>query len=346
MRNDARLACFLLVCLSCGAGTSAQQNLPDPSGQRTIHLDVVVSSKSGPPVTGLQQQDFTLLDNKVPQTITSFKAFGGRDAPIDVILVVDSVNTSYQNVAYERNEIDKFLRADAGSLAHPTGLAVLADKGMQIQAGFSTDGNALSTSLDQFVVGLREINRSAGFWGDSERFQISTDGLRELAARESSLLGRKIIVWVSPGWPLLSGPRIQLDPTEQKQIFAEIVSLSTALLQARITLCSIDPLGNADTGFNTFYWKEFVKGVSKTSQVQVGDLALPVLAVQSGGVALNSNNDTTGLLRECVAEMAPYYEISFTPAPAKKRDEYHALEIQLANHGLTARTRQGYYAEP
>jgi hypothetical protein len=35
-----------------------------------ICLDVVVTPKSGPPVSSLQQQDFIVLDNKVPQTIT------------------------------------------------------------------------------------------------------------------------------------------------------------------------------------------------------------------------------------------------------------------------------------
>jgi hypothetical protein len=51
------------------------------------------------------------------------------------------------------------------------------------------------------------------------------------------------------------------------------------------------------------------------------------------------------MVQECVAE-TPYYEISFDPPTAKQRDEYHHLEIQLGKPGLTARTRQGYYAQP
>jgi hypothetical protein len=31
---------------------------------------------------------------------------------------------------------------------------------------------------------------------------------------------------------------------------------------------------------------------------------------------------------------------------AAKPDEYHQLQIKLAKPGLTARTRQGYYAQP
>ena len=52
------------------------------------------------------------------------------------------------------------------------------------------------------------------------------------------------------------------------------------------------------------------------------------------------------LLRECLSDSAPYYEISFDLPPGDKRDEYHHLEIKLAKPGLTARTHQGYYAQP
>jgi VWFA-related protein len=344
---DARLACFLLVFLSFVAVVSAQQHRPPiQPGAREIVLDVVVSPKSGPPVSGLQQQDFTLLDNKAPQTITSFQAVTGRQAPIEVILVIDAVNTSYQSVAYERNEIDKFLRAEGGNLAYPTTFAVLSDTGIKVDEGSSIDGNALSASLDQYIVSLRTINRSAGFWGAEERFQASLEGLHQLALREAARPGRKVILWVSPGWPLLSGPGVELDAKEQQQLFADIVSLSTQFLQARISLYSIDPLGNADIGFRTFYWKDFVKGISKPSQVQAGNLGLQVLATQSGGLALNSSNDVAGLLRKCIGETAPFYEISFVPALAENQDEYHHLEIHLANHDLTARTLQGYYSQP
>lgn len=344
----ARRCLFLLVPLLCTAGVSAQQHSPlTQPGAGRIFLDVVVTPKSGPPVSGLQQKDFILLDNKVPQTITSFQAVDGRQAPIEVILVVDAVNIGYEVVAYERTQIDKFLRADEGHLAHPTAVAVLTDTGTDIQERFSIDGNTLSASLDQYTVSLRNVGQSAGFWGAAERFQYSLEGLQELAGREASGLGRKIILWVSPGWPLLSGPGMELDKKEQQQFFADIVGLSTQFLQGRITLYSIDPLGTADAASTRIsYWENFLKGVSKPSQVQLGDLALQVLATQSGGVALNSSNDIAALLRECLSDTRAYYELSFDPPRGDQSHEYHQLEIHITQPGLTARTRQGYYSQP
>jgi VWFA-related protein len=347
MLIDARLSCFLFVTLLCTAAPSSQQNSPParPANGR-IYLDVVAAPKSGPPVADLQQQDFTLLDNNAPQTTTSFKAITGREAPIEVVLVIDAVNASYQTVAVARPEIDKFLRAEGGHLAYPVALVLFTDKGAQGLGSFSSDGNALSAALDQADVSLRSISRSAGFYGATERFTLSIQTLGQLVAKMAPTPGRKIMLWVSPGWPLLSGPRVELDSKQEQQLFANIVTLSTQLLQARVTLYCINPLGNAESLSSVSYYKDFVKGISKPSQVQVGNLGLQVLAVQSGGLTLNFNNDVASLLQECLSDSVPYYEISFDPPPADRRDEYHHLEIQIAKPGLTARTRQGYYAQP
>lgn len=338
---------FLLVLLLFAGAISAQDSPQAQAGSRNISLDVVVTPKSGQPVSGLRQQDFTVLDNKAPQTITSFQAVDGRQAAIEIVLVIDAVNTDFQRVACERDQIDKFLQAEAGHLAHPFALAVLTDTGMMVQEDFSMDGNSLSSALDQFAIGLRTIRRDAGFYGAAERYQISLEGLHQLLEREAPRKGRKIVVWLSPGWPLLSGPNVELDAKQRQQLFGDIVGFSAQLPRSGVTLYSIDPLGTADAGGSLpFYWKNFVKGVSKLSQVQGGDLALEVLATQSGGIALSSSNDLTLLLQRCIADLGAYYEISFNSPGGNQQDEFHALEVRVTKPGLTARTRNGYYSQP
>ncbi len=314
----------------------------------TVFLDVVVTPKSGPPVSGLQQQDFTVLDNKVPVGIDSFQALRGRETPIEVVLVIDDVNTGVEHIAYERSEIDKFLRADGGHLTHPMALAFLTDSGIKVQESFSSDGNALSTALDQQSVGLHSITRSSGIYGAAERFDISLKALHELADREAARPGRKLIVWFSPGWPVLSGPAVeeQMTTNQRQQIFENAVNLSTLLRRGHITLYSIDPLGSADFAGRAFRWESFEKGVSKLNQAEYGDLALQVIAVQSGGLALNTGNDITAFLQQCLADTQAYYELSFAPPLDQKRDEYHHLEVRVDKAGLVARTRQGYYSLP
>src|SRR5271168_2212619 len=346
MFSNSRLALIVLVTLLCTAAASAQQASPQPqAASGNIHLDVVVTAKSGPPVGDLQQQDFTLLDNGSPRAITSFQVVSGRQAPAEVVLVIDAINVDAQAIGYERIQIDKFLHSEGGRLAYPVAIAVATDTGVKVAENFSSDGSALSAAMDHDQIGLRDIGRSAGFYGATERLQYSLQSLSQLAVPEAHQ-ARKILLWVSPGWPLLSGPNVELDSKQQTQIFAQLVAISTQLRQGRVTLYNANPLGASESTFRGTYYQEFLKGVSKPSQVNLGNLGLQVLAIQSGGLALEFNNDLAGLLQQCVSDAAPYYEISFAAPAADHPDEYHHLEIKIAKPGLTARTRQGYYAQP
>jgi VWFA-related protein len=320
----------------------------DSATSKRITVDVVVDAKgSKPPATvaGLQQQDFTVLDNKVPRTLTSFRAVSANQEPMRVVLLIDAVNIRLQGLGYERDQIAGFLRARGGHLAHPTTIAILTDKGLQMQDGFSTDGNALADGLQKQDIGMRTITRGTGIYGAEDRFNISLNGLRTVATHEAGQPGRTVILWVSPGWPLLSGPGIELGSKQQKGLFENIVNLSQQLREARVTLYAIDPIG-ADEGVGRINdYEEYLKGIGKPSQVDMGDLSLQVLAVQSGGLALNSN-DTAGLLQRGVADLDNYYEMSFDAAPTETPDTYHHLEIRVNKPGAIVRTRDGYYAEP
>jgi VWFA-related protein len=342
-----RLGFFLLVPLLCAPQVSARQNNPptQPRGGR-IYLDVVVTPKSGPAVSGLQQQDFTILDNEVPQAISSFEVVDGRQVPIEVILLLDVVNTRSEHLDMLREGINSFLKADEGRLAYPTKLVTLTNTAIQFQEDFSQDGNAISTALDQRAIALRDIGRSSDSYGAAARFQLALQGLRQLVARESESPGRKLILWFSPGLPVLSGSQRLANPEQEREVFGDIVDISTQLREFQFTLYTVDPLGTSDIGSRVSKLEPYLKGVSKQSDVRREDLALQVIATQSGGLALNPGKDIAAQLQQCVADAGAYYKIAFDPAVTDRSSEYHHLEIRVANPGLTARTRQGYYSRP
>jgi len=321
-----------------GTGSTIQ---PDTN---KIYLDVVVSPKSGSPVAGLQKEDFTVLDNNVARPIENFQALGGSSAPIEVLLVVDAVNTTFSNLTYERDQIDLFFKSNGGHLDHPVSLAIFTDTGVQMQQGDSTDGNELSASLDRAAVGLREIHRDSQYEAQ-DRFNLSLNALHSLIVKEAARPGRKLIFWVSPGWPLLSGPRIDLDAKQEQLLYSQIVGISTLLLRNDITLYSIDPLGMGQSVGWEFSYQEYLNGVKKPNQVQLGDLSLQVIAVQSGGLALTATNDIANHIRQCMADATEYYRISYDPPPSEPRDgDYHKIDVKVSKPGLIARTRTGYYA--
>ena len=128
--NHAALA---LLCgpqhLAGHAGGAAEPGLDPPSAawtgtpeQRRIQLDVVVTDAKGQPVSGLTQQDFKLFDNKLPQPIVAFQAFDGAtqkpDPPVQVILVLDTVNVDFNEVAFVRQSMERFLCTKRQSSGH------------------------------------------------------------------------------------------------------------------------------------------------------------------------------------------------------------------------------------
>jgi VWFA-related protein len=317
---------------------------------RQIKLDVVVTDRSGKVVPGLQQHDFTILDNKKPTPILSFHAEDGAaltpDAAVEVILVVDEVNTGFQRIAYERGEIKKFLQNDGGMLAHPVSLIFFTDTGTEMQNAPTRDGNALLAVFDSHVTKLRTIRRSTGFYGAQERLQLSLSTLNSLAAAEAAKPGRKMMIWISPGWPMMSGPRIDLTASEESGIFNSVVNVSTALRKARITLYNVNPLGVEESVGRTTYYQDFLKGVTKPSDVSAGDLALQVITTQTGGLVIFGSNSIFAGVQRCVADADAFYVLTIEAAPSDKPSEYHSLQVKVETPGLTARTRTLYYAQP
>ncbi|HEX3966399.1 MAG TPA: VWA domain-containing protein [Edaphobacter sp.] len=358
-RGGILFVCFLAVSVPGFAQQPSNPPLiprePQSSNSRKAYLvmDVVVTNKSGKVTKGLEEKDFAVQDSGQPQKIVAFRAIAGEvvdaqpnDPPVKIIFMVDEINTTFSKVAYERNQITKFLQQNGGKTNHPVSLGFFSDKGIDVDETSTRDGNALLASFDQHVTALRSSKESGGFYGTVERFQRSVNALNSLAAKQSRVPGRKMIIWISPGWPLLSGPGVDLNPKQREGMFATIVSASTALRLARITLYSIDPVGveNADTAPDSVY-EEFLKPVATAKKAQAGNLALQVLARQSGGLALRSSNDITDQLNRCLADADAYYTLAIDPAPSDHPDMYHPIEVKVAP-GLFARTRDGYYVQP
>ena len=179
-------------------------------------------------------------------------------------------------------------------------------------------------------------------------------------ALERDKPGRKIILWVSHGWPPVVRPDFEHMASEKQvqqarlQMFGNIVQLARQLHEGQITVYSIEPpaLGDLDSGFTcTTYLRPShsdadVAGVRSPTEVRWDDLGLEALALRSGGMALYPGNDLASSLRECLADTSPFYELSFDPVLTNEPNHYHQLKVQVAKPGLTARARQGYYSQP
>jgi VWFA-related protein len=346
-KTVTKLACAFFAALFAASLSAAAQQAPPavstPAPSQQIKLDVVVDTKTGEPVTNLSQQDFTILDNKSQRPITGFKVVTAKQEPVEVIVFIDAVNTPFGLVGYVRDQTEKFFKDKEGALAHPTNFAIFTDNGVEIEPKFSTNGIALSGILESQQSGLRQINRSSQ-WGASDRLDLSVRALHQVTDYAANLPGRKIVIWMSPGFPLLSGPGINLSLKDEQEIFGDVLYFSSTLRKGHVTLYDLNPVGVNESLVRANYYEDFLHGITKREDAQFADLSIQVLSAQSGGLTLISNNDLAAQIQKCLLDVDSWYEISFEPPPPDKPNEYHRIEVKLAQPGLIARTNTGYYS--
>ena len=309
---------ILLLCTALPA--LSQQGKP-------VTLNVVATDKDGKPVPGLQQQDFTITDNKKPQKLDFFQGVEGTSAGaagtvvVETILLIDRVNPGFEVANDERTRVLKFLRQNDGKLAQPFSMVFFSDAGLKMQPS-SKDGNVLAAALEQSDNTLRVNRRSQGVLGAVEQAQMSLKALSSVAAFEEKKPGRKMLIWLSPGWPPLPEQMAHPSPDERKRFFESIVETSDALLRAHITMYSIDPAGaEGATQFKTGYYDPYLKPVTAPAKAQADNLALQVLVNHSGGRTLTASNDIGAQIANCTSDQSASLHNVTTPrrAPSGRR---------------------------
>lgn len=327
-----------LLALATTAAVAQQADLP--ARDHPITIDVRVEDKLGHPVHGLDAHNFTITDNGQPQQLAGFKAISD---PPQVILVLDMINTGFDEVAYERAQLTSYLNQDGGKLRNVTSIMAMTENGMKTVNGAGQDGHALIASLQRLDTDLRAITRAGGgYWGATERLEMSLTQLSQLGAYLAAQPGLKMVLIIGPGWPMLPGAGYEEDHQQRAWVFNLLVQLTNGLREAHIALCSLDPyqLGNS----NPFYYQSYLKGVKQLDHAEYPYLALPVLAEHSGGRALTQGKDVLGEINTAMRDAGAYYELTFNPVPGDHPNEYHELRVKVDQPDETVRTASSYYA--
>lgn len=325
----------------------SQPSAASHATEGSMQLDVVVTDKAGKAVSGLERNDFTLLDNNQPAKILSFHASGGTDAqaelPVQIIFVIDTVNVDFKYASFVRQEIEKYLARNGGHLDHPVSLMVFTNTGIDSGSGPATDGNALAAEVSQLDNRLRTIRPGEGVNGAIQQYYASLKAIAAIAESEANNPGRKLLIWTGPGWPRLISVNVEVSLDAQRQNFSTIVRLSTLLRQARLFVYSIS---SADSGVGAAAYRGYLKGVKSAAKSDPDDLALKVLAIQSGGRVLGPDNNLAAQIEGCIEDASSFYTLTFNPPRADHANEYHDLKVLIGKPGMTARTNSGYYSQP
>jgi VWFA-related protein len=163
--NQIRIVIVTLLLLAPGASSIFSQELPSTSGApvrqqgtttrkvttRTVVLDVVMTDAHGNPIKRiLSKDDFEVFEDKQQQHIRSFETPAEHlmppgdqaivhsaadlkligDAPV-TILVLDELNSRFEDMAYVRDMMIKYLHSQTAVLQQPTLLLVATNTTMQ-----------------------------------------------------------------------------------------------------------------------------------------------------------------------------------------------------------------------
>jgi VWFA-related protein len=318
-----------------------------------IQLDVLVTDASGNPVPGLAAADLSLLENDRPQTVLSFQAFNGAgsesEPAVKIILVVDTIEMPANLANQERNSVESYLRKNGGRLDHPLAVFLLTDSGLWTVAHPDRDGNVLAREIEHNDLALIRHNRgwqrtTAPTTGDQKDTpsESALKALGQIAADERTRPGRKLLLWIGPGWGLGSGAYAEAKQGS-KSPFEAVWWFSTLLREAHLALYSFT-VGETDP--HALLYRTYLAGVTSPKKASFMNVYRKVLAVQSGGRVIDHSLELVREIEGCVRDAGPFYRISFDPFPADHPNEYHDLKVVVNRPGLTARTTTGYYDQP
>jgi VWFA-related protein len=321
-----------------------------------IHIDVTAADRVGRPFSGLAAKDFRLLDNGVAQKIASFEASNQasdeNERLTEVVLVLDEVNLSNAQFELIKDELIKFLRQKDGHLAQPTSVYWFTPAGLYASAIPTTDGNALGRDVARHwsprVLWKVSPNHNAHKTEESERSLLwyrAIQTVYSIAIERREKPGRKLLVWMGFGWPARR-------PLEHREnAFESLVELSTRIREARLVISQVTTW--SDSQISNFDYTDYLAGVRTRSDLEKSDpkdqtprFALPVLALQSGGLVLDKSPDIARAIRQCVEDASEFYTVSFNPPLAAQPDEYHDLKVEINASRLSGRTNTGYYDQP
>ncbi len=342
---------------------------------RIVVLDVTVTDKTGKLVDGLTRKDFTVLEDKVPQSIRSFEPPsahvmpGSRpDKPANLvhsaadlakignapvtILVLDELNTRFEDMSFGRNQLVKYLQVQGPVLAQPTALLYATNTKFSEIRDYTQDRDTLLNDVKKHMPEYpwRLMNGKQGP-GAVERMAQTLASLEQLAQASSGTPGRKNVIWVGVGFP--SADIVGLDPTTSATIEAAIQRCTDMLLAARITLYTIDPTANTTTTLAVAAPDDIEAtnpGDLDTAEDENGGqpfsgaVQFSNFAPATGGRAFLSRNDINNEIGEGITAGATYYTLSYSPSNASEEAaKFRNIRIVMKDPNLHATTRMGYF---
>jgi VWFA-related protein len=336
---------FWFAIIACAVPLLAQSK-ESASRRRLITLNVAATNSRDEPVMDLKSTDIQLREDGKPQPVVFFQFAGSTHAmappgpgefanhaeapPVVILLdrwnerlVMSSRSGIELGAAIQRMEkvgnIYIYFLTNKGELAsvHP-----LPGADEDLHPAPNPSPAELRAELDQ---GIQQFQGFRNRDDLSTRINTTFRGLQTLSAKMTALAGRKSLIWITEGIPLMfrSGQRIgTVDFTPQVRDLSELAA------QSQIAIYAVDQTNGT--------------GASELSRT------LQMFSALTGG-RWYARDDAAGALVDALTDARGSYRLAYYSAAPEKDGKEYKIRLDTPRKGVHLLAREGFttgVAEP
>lgn len=310
-RRLVKIPVALLLSLSFTAGQEPARNGPSVvirQDVRLVTLTATVTDANGRSVAGLQQTNFRLTEDNVPQTMAVFAA---EEKPVSLGILFDTSGSMIDKIDDVQDAVKHFV-----NLVNPEDDIFLMrfSSSVRLVTDFTADRKRIARAVDRLDPR-----------GATRLYDAIEEGLDKLPSGKH--LKKALLVL-----------------TDGKDTASEL-RLDDLLLMARKSEVLIYALGIGHGEKGSFGHLPLLEGDEVDMQVLTslaevtGGRSFYLEQAHRRGIDLVDK-----AVREISAELRQQYTIAYYPTNSAEDGKFRRIRLETVNPDLTVRTRKGYYA--
>ncbi|MGB6367439.1 MAG: VWA domain-containing protein, partial [Thermoanaerobaculia bacterium] len=263
---------------------------------------------------------------------------------------------SYDRSLHLRHEFTSDAQIIAGALFELEGLS-----GFGVQA--DSDRRDIVRAIEEATTGI-DVTWRVRQYAESafNDLSFSLDALNEIVSWLAGLPGRKAVLYVSDGLPMVPGEDLFYMVNERFKNESSVLSMAREFDASRRFM---ELTARANSNRVTFYTLDAAglrppqtssvdsptvgtAGVqSFTESVYISNIQAPLLmmAEETGGQTIYNTNDVGPGLERIASDFRSYYSLGYTPTHSGS-GRYYKIEVKVNRKGLRVRHREGYRDKP
>jgi VWFA-related protein len=264
-----------------------------------VTVDVSVLDKNGHFIPGIQKNFFRVLEDNVPQQVTSYNV---GEAPMTIAMVIEFSNKFQQLYGYTWFQTLELAWGFASTLKPEDYVAVVAyDIKPEILSDFTTNRMQTQEALHRLTIPA---------WSEANLFDAVTD----TAQRMSGIEGRKAILLISSGVDTFS--KLTFDKTRKILQEAGVPIYAIGLMQMLRIL--------AEGRMGAIQEMDFLQA----------DNQMRTFASETGGQSFfpRFEGEFGGIFQQIQQSLRNQYVLTYTPSNKTHDGAYRKIKVQLVDH--------------